>query len=314
MLTPIQALNKLQIQFVDLHDRLMGVCPVHNGDNPTAFSMFKENGCWVCFTHGCHEKYGKTLYYLVRALIAQRKNVPLLTANKEARDFLELGSVTEPVYTPLKLLNFEEEAVDNTSLLTTDNIRNRVKIAGPSPYYLRRGFSPDILTKFHVCESPMGSMSQRAIVPTLSADGKLMVGYSGRATNDANPKWLHSYGFRRNFNLYNSWNAAEVARASGLLIITEGFAKVWRLEECGIHNAIAIYGTNLGEQQIDLINGIGANRMAICMDNDEPGKAAAKRIQQRLAYFYKTFIIDTPIIDLDEASHSEINRYIKPLI
>lgn len=36
-------------------DRWQGACPIHHGDNPTAFSIYNENGKqkWHCFTHDC---------------------------------------------------------------------------------------------------------------------------------------------------------------------------------------------------------------------------------------------------------------------
>ena len=43
-------------------------CPVHDGDNPLAFSYDRGKCCWSCFTHGCHNKHGNDILGLIKAI------------------------------------------------------------------------------------------------------------------------------------------------------------------------------------------------------------------------------------------------------
>jgi hypothetical protein len=56
-------LTKEQIQFLlesngakhiqDLSGSFRCTCPIHKGDNPTAFTWDYTNGLWFCFTGSC---------------------------------------------------------------------------------------------------------------------------------------------------------------------------------------------------------------------------------------------------------------------
>lgn len=311
MQTPQQILNKFKLKITESSDRLFGCCPLHGGDNTTAFSMFKENGAWICFTRGCHTEYGNSLFNFTKAMIAKIKNIPFLTVkNKDVMEFLDIKGNNIPEWEPPKFIIDEPE--DPQPVLMSAEICRSI-LNEPSSYYLRRGFSKEILLKYQVCElADAHTMNGRAIVPTFNLDGTELVGYSGRSTTDTHPKWLHSYNFKRNKNLYNQWSVGPHIEKTGTIIITEGFAKVWRLEESGIHNSVAIYGTEMGNSQIGLINQLGPSRVIILMDNDEPGKKAAKTIESKLSGFYKTKIIDTTIIDVDQTPVELIKKIIIP--
>ena len=47
---------------------IQSACPVHGGDNKTAFSYHLGKCCWSCFTHNCHQKYGNDIIGLCRGL------------------------------------------------------------------------------------------------------------------------------------------------------------------------------------------------------------------------------------------------------
>lgn len=56
--------------FVSSHEsskELRGACPIHKGDNTTAFRFNKERNTWVCFTSKCHELNGQDIIGLVRS-------------------------------------------------------------------------------------------------------------------------------------------------------------------------------------------------------------------------------------------------------
>ena len=62
-------------------------------------------------------------------------------------------------------------------------------------------------------------------------------------------KWRHNKDFKTQEHLYNMWFAKEFIQSTRTAIIVESPGNVWRLEEAGIHNSVAIFGTNLSIKQ-----------------------------------------------------------------
>jgi DNA primase len=142
-----------------------------------------------------------------------------------------------------------------------------------------------------------------------------MVGCSGRSImDDVKPKWKHSTGFRAEETLYNYWYAKDFIKKSGVVIVVESPGNVWRLEESGIHNSVAIFGSNLGDKQKMLLDISGAMTIITIMDNDDAGKKAAAQIQKKCERTYNIKNIDIGYSDIGEMTIEQINTEIKPLI
>ena len=208
----------------------------------------------------------------------------------------------------------------------------------PSNYFLNRGFSKEILQKYDVgdCLTLGKEMYGRAVVPVYDNDYKFMVGCSGRSintkceqcngyhhANDTCPtnddlwkhsKWKHSYGFKSHEYLYNFWFAKDHIKNSGLVILVESPGNVWRLEEAGIHNSVAMFGSSLGDKQKMLLDISGAMNIITIMDNDEAGKKAGQQIYNKCNRIYniKNIEIDQP--DVACMSIEDIQKTIFPLV
>lgn len=309
-MNPIDVLRKFDITFIEAPDRMFGKCPIHGGDNTTAFSMFKDNGCWTCFTHGCQQQFGNSIFGFTKAMLAKAENIPFISyPNKKVAEFLQMNTTSYVRPKEPEIINVED-IIQNEPIMLREEAE--AILSEPSPYYLRRGFQAETLKRFSVSEIPNARLMEgRAIVPIFDPEGINLIGFSGRSTGTRKPKWLHSQDFHRNLSLYNSWS---IGVSPDYVIVTEGCAKVWRLFEAGISNAVGIYGTFMSDFQIGLLNSIGPSRVYILMDNDEPGKTAAKNIEKKLAGFYKTVILDTDIVDVDQESVEKVQRVISPLI
>ena len=187
----------------------------------------------------------------------------------------------------------------------------------PSNYYLKRNFSENILKKYDVgeCTTHGKEMYNRAVVPIYDIDHKRMIGCSGRSIDESlKPKWRHSTGFKAEENLYNYWYAKDFIKECGVVILVESPGNVWRLEEAGIHNSVALFGASLGDKQKMLLDISGAMTIITIMDNDEAGKKAALQINKKCQRIYNMKNIEINYADIAEMSVDQINKEIKPLI
>jgi len=114
-------------------------------------------------------------------------------------------------------------------------------------------------------------------------------------------KWTNSKGFESRYSLYNLWNAAQYIKRSNIAIIVEGPADVWRLEEAGIHNSVAIFGVDLSEPQLALLDANCVFKIVVLFDNDEGGIEGRKRVNKMLKRTHQVlhYCVDTDVGDTD---------------
>ena len=94
-------------------------------------------------------------------------------------------------------------------------------------------------------------------------------------------KWKHSSDFKTQNYLYNMWYAKKYIKKTATVIIVESPGNVWKLEQAGIHNSVAVFGTNLADRQKMIIDISGAMNIITVMDSDDPGQAGAKKIYDK---------------------------------
>ena len=87
---------------VDYHisqNRVVGCCPVHNGDNKTALNIYPEGeqvrGFWQCYTKGCENRFGKNLLGFVTGVLNSRYNQSKYDAIRWMLDFLGYESIEQ---------------------------------------------------------------------------------------------------------------------------------------------------------------------------------------------------------------------------
>ena len=102
--------------------------------------------------------------------------------------------------------------------------------------------------------------------------------------------------------------------SSATAIIVESPGNVWRLEENGIHNSVAIFGSSMSDRQKVLLDSSGAINLVVLTDNDEAGKKAADQIKQKCQNTYKIYIPTISKGDIGEMNSDEIDNEIKPLL
>jgi 5S rRNA maturation endonuclease (ribonuclease M5) len=197
-------------------------------------------------------------------------------------------------------------------------------------YLNTRNFDDTTLEFFEIGFSPEGideplkhkrrDVAGRIVFPIRDENGSL-VGWSGRlATDDKllqkrDNKWMHKLDFDKGFVLYNYNNAKPYIEGTGELIIVEGPFDVMRLWSYGIYNVVAVMGSSLTPEQLQLAVS-SAFKMYVFLDGDGAGKSGARRICEQLVRYGNVYLVeadgDPDDLSLEEAydAISNAKRYI----
>lgn len=125
----------------------------------------------------------------------------------------------------------------------------------------------------------------RVVFPICDIDGNI-IGFSARRlVNDDTAKYMNTpetYLFHKSSNLYNIHIAKEAAKLKGYIYICEGFMDVYALSKIGIDAAVAIMGTALTNEHIQILRGLNVE-IRLCLDGDLPGQSAMMKISKALS-------------------------------
>jgi len=348
-------LDDLGIDYKQTNKRIYGPCPIHNGDNHSAWNLYPTphpmnpglRGNWQCRTHNCHNQYGKYFTGFIRGVLSS-KNGYEATFN----DVLKyLCQFTGTHLKDIKVdKNYEEQqsfiqvvnTLSNSNGVPENHIpRDKVQrnLAIPSKYYLERGYSKEILEKYDVgdCTDVSKRMRYRAVVPIYNDDRTHMIGCTGRSVFDKcsqckgyhkpgrecpeqsltkflAAKWLHNKGFQAENHLYNYWFAKKIIEKTNTAILVEGPGDVWKLEEAGIGNSLAIFGTELNTGQLIQLECTSIMSLIVLMDNDDAGRIAAENIKKKCQRLFRMYFPKINKEDVGELNVDDITKEIKPLI
>lgn len=350
-------LDTLGITDYKLMDKMVTMsCPIHGGDNLSAFNLYHTGdtyrGNWKCRTHQCEQIFKSSILGFIRGCLSSSKydwakNGDKMASFQEAMDFatkfidcnLDDIKISNKQKEKHQFINTVKYVSANTIQPTAQILRPTIRknLLIPSPYFLNRGFSKDVLDAYDVgdCSTPGKEMAHRAVAPIYDIDHKYMVGCTGRSIFDKcakckafhDPsqdcpvdelwrysKWKHSYGFKTEEHLYNFWNAKKYIKDNYVVVLVESPGNVWRLEEADIHNSVAMFGSSLSDKQKMLLDISGAMTIITIMDNDEAGKNAAAKILKKCEKTYNVFDIQISCPDIAEMSIDQINNDIKPIL
>lgn len=292
---------------------LISTCPIHNGDNATAFNINIDPddeycGKWFCNTAKCHDDYPNDIIGFVQGNLGS-----FIEAVEWLQKFLGIddddldGEVPEVDYITRFLARKQKK---NEHLLSRRDFRKRLLI--PSRYYMDRGFKPETLDYFDVglCIETNAQMHDRVVFPVYDIDDEHVIGYVGRdVTEQSERKWINSKGFNASSYLFNYQKALESAREKGVMILCEGQGDVMRLYEAGIENAVGIFGSSLSDGQVRLLHESGCLKIILALDPDKAGQDCRKKIHEKLAELYHIEEIKLPDDrDIGDLSIEEIKE------
>jgi len=310
-------------------------------------------GNWVCRTHNCEKIFKSSIIGFIRGIISNRKygwskDGDDTCSFQEALDYatrflkkdfskIKISKVDKDKKAFANVINYINKTdTDDLPKITRQQIVKSIKI--PSQYYIDRNYNKETLIRYDVglCTNPEKPMYNRVVVPIYDNSYQHMVGCTGRSIfekcskcscyHDATmncpeeekrwtyPKWKHSAEFKSQNYLYNFWFAKKHILESHTAIVVESPGNVWRLEENGIHNSVAIFGSSLSDRQKILLDSSGAMNLVVLTDNDEAGRKAAEQIKSKCQNTYRVFVPTISASDVGEMNSEQINQEIKEYI
>jgi len=148
-------------------------------------------------------------------------------------------------------------------------------------YLKARGHSVKTISDLGIAEAKLNGMKDRnagrLVFPLYDQNGH-PIGYSARLINqtpssDA-PKYVNSPEtplFHKGDNLYNYHHAKDRVREEKCVYLLEGFMDVMALGRAGIRSAVALMGTALTKEQIELLRRLHAE-VRLSLDGDGAGQ------------------------------------------
>tara|TARA_R110002020_G_scaffold271671_1_gene486857 strand:- start:130 stop:1188 length:1059 start_codon:yes stop_codon:yes gene_type:complete len=325
----VTILEQLGVEVNDFDDYISCPCPVHDGDNPNAFTMTTDRdhpyfGMWKCWTQGCEETSINTPIGLIRILLSktQEKEVSfddtilycmeLVKVNFEDLNKESIGIKFDTFSKFEKALQRREK--NKASGIIRDEVRKSLQ--RPANYYIERGYSEEVLDEFDVgvCTDQTKQMRGRVVAPVYDDEFEFMVGCVGRVPHENynGRKWVNSKKFYAGAWLYGYWLSKEHIRNSRSVVLVEGQGDVWRLWEAGIKNVVGMFGSGLTDTQTRILETSGAFTLILLTDNDEAGRKARNTIRKKCERIFNIFEIDLSTKDVGEMSVEQINQELKP--
>ena len=285
-----------RIPLVAKGKNFFGVCPFHDDTNPS-MSVSREKQIYTCFS--CHAtgnvftflmnyehidfkealkylgdkvgidtgsvkvtkkstKYDK-LYDAYKLALKYYQNNLNSTAGKLAKKYLLNRKIDESIIKEFEIGLSLESKDDLTKLLTG------------------KDYDLATLNKIGLTSDNHDVYNERIMFPLYDVIGKV-VGFSGRIYKDnGSNKYVNTKEteiFKKGETLYHYHIAREECRLSKSVIVMEGFMDVIRASSIGIKNTVALMGTALTKEQINLLKRL-SNNIILCLDGDDPGVHAA---------------------------------------
>lgn len=291
--------------YVNLNKRsgsnLFGLCPFH-GEKTPSFSVSPEKQIYHCF--GCG-KGGGVINFIMEieglsfmdavAFLAKRAGMPPPddgtpneVKNKRAR-LLELNKQAARFY--YEMLS-QPEGKAAVAYMEKRKITRPIAVRfglGAAPdgwdYLLKamrgKGFTEkEMFEAGLIKKSSKGSFydtfRNRLMFPVIDVRGSVL-GFSGRALGDNEPKYLNSPDtpvFNKSRNLF-AINLAKKCQ-DGRFILCEGNVDVVSLHQAGFTGAVASLGTSLTQDQARLLSRY-TEQIVLAYDGDNAGIKAAQR-------------------------------------
>ena len=292
-----------RIPLVARGKNFFGVCPFHDDSNPS-MCVSREKQIYTCFScHATgnvftflmnyeHMDFRETLRYLGEKVGVDVSSIHIAKKNTKFDPFYDAYSFSLK-YFQNNLLS--KAGVNARNYLAKRNIDDSVIKEFEIGLSLDTG---DDLTKLLTSKKyDLASLNQiglssdardvyidRIMFPLYDLSGRV-VGFSGRIYKDNGlNKYLNTKEtpiFKKGQLLYHYHIAKEECRLKKSVIVMEGFMDVIRASTIGVRNTVALMGTALTHEQLQLLKRL-SNNIILCLDGDDPGVHATLSIGDML--------------------------------
>ena len=246
--------------------RWIGPCPIHGGDNPTAFSVDLTRDLWFCFSR-CQT--GGDSIALAHRLC--RGSWPL-TARWMTQLADLVGASAYPLPAPTPVAN---------SRSAFRPFKRSLPLDPRHPFFVRLGLEPATVASFEAGAWPGGGFLEGMVAVRLRNLEGHPLGYAGRRLA---PEAIARYGkwkFPTEFpkrELLFGWHRARAHLSTGLVVV-EGPWSVMKLWQAGFPNAVALCGATITRAHVGLL--ARARTVVLFLDSDDTGDQATARARQR---------------------------------
>jgi DNA primase len=280
-----------------------GLCPFHNEKTPS-FMVHEEEQYFYCF--GCNS--GGDLFTFVQKLenlefpealklLAKKAGVQLRDTDERTHSLKNrLHSLLEEatsywqrnLVSPLgdtALAYLRDRKLDDKTLETFklgyasdgwDNLLNYLRGKGYSESEI---FQAGLTIKREKGSGYYDRFRERVTFPIADLHGNI-IGFTARALKkDEMAKYINTpetLVYHKGSVLYGLDKAKDAIKTNNFVIFVEGNMDLISSHRVGVKNVVAVSGTALTQDQIDLIKRYTSN-VAFCFDMDEAGQNAAKR-------------------------------------
>lgn len=277
------------------------VCPFHDDHSPS-MSVSAEKQIYKCFSCGetgnvftFVSKYEGVSFIEAVAIVAAKCGLKLseTTFNNNFTDVNktehEIMDLAEKFFQNNLKTSFGETAM---SYLKDRGINNDIikdfgiglsldKNDALSTLLLKKNYTKEQLLQLGLVNDINGNLydtfSRRITFPLYDKDGHI-VGFSARIYRGEKDtsKYINSREtklFKKGETLYNYHQARDVAKREKEVIVVEGFMDAIRLSNEGVKNVVALQGTAMTKNQIQLLKKLRV-KVILCLDNDNAGLLA----------------------------------------
>ena len=269
-----------------------GICPFHDDNNPS-MSVSRDKQIYKCFSCGAagnvfnfimnydHMDFRDALVYLGNRCGVDVKGVKKSSSNtkftkmyeaydislkyfvnnlnsgagKKAREYLKNRKIDDKLIKKYEIGLSLANSNDLTNLLT------------------KKSYDISMINEIGLSNDKHDVYNDRIMFPLHDTYGKC-VGFSGRIyDSSSDSKYVNTKEspiFKKGEMLYNYHRVKEECRKKNYVIVMEGFMDVIRASSVGINNCVALMGTSMTKEQLNLIKRLSSN-IILCLDGDDAG-------------------------------------------
>lgn len=276
------------------------VCPFHNDHSPS-MSISVSRQIYKCFACGeggnvftFVQNYEKVSFPEAIKIVAEkidyhlRNNIDIQKVDKHKKEHEILNLATMFFQNNLNTTNgieakkyLKERKIDDKIInefqigLALDNKDDLFKLLH------NKGYNADLLESLGLVtiagDTVYDFFKGRIVFPILDIEGNV-VGFSARIYRGEKDtsKYVNTKEtiiFTKGDNLFNYYKARGPSRKEKQIIIVEGQMDAIRVFSSGLENVVALGGTALTQNQINLIKRLNT-RVILCLDGDSAGEKA----------------------------------------
>ena len=292
-----------RIPLVARGKNFFGVCPFHDDSNPS-MCVSREKQIYTCFScHATgnvftflmnyeHMDFRETLRYLGEKVGVDVSSIHIAKKNTKFDSFYDAYSFSLKYFQNnllskagvnarnyLAKRNIDDSVIKEFEIgLSLDTSDDLTKLLTSKKYDLAS------LNQIGLSSDARDVYIDRIMFPLYDLTGRV-VGFSGRIYKDNGlNKYLNTKEtpiFKKGQLLYHYHIAKEECRLKKSVIVMEGFMDVIRASTIGVRNTVALMGTALTHEQLQLLKRL-SNNIILCLDGDDPGVHATLSIGDML--------------------------------